>query len=314
MLSVVMALVGCQAPGPTQIRESGSPVPLDDSPKSWAARVLNENPVILDARSPLDYNASHVPGALNAIWTDFTQVQSERRGLLMDDYRALTRRLALWGIHPGSSVLVLGNGREGQGEEGRIAWMLRFLGVRKVMTGSVRHFRMQNPRGPERPRNASYWNPRFEDGLALSLGEFQNLTMSRQGGKVVTKARAAALSLHVAPMPPVRERKAVILDVRSMQPESSRAEDWRRKILIPMHSMDWRFFFDEAGRPDRAVVAQLEALGVTREHEIYIVSEQGVESGAAAFALDQLRFGKPRNFVGGLKWLRSVRQKDFLRE
>ena len=45
--------------------------------------------------------------------------------------------LARAGIAPDSSVVVLGRGLQGEGEEGRIAWMLAYLGVPNIQFANI---------------------------------------------------------------------------------------------------------------------------------------------------------------------------------
>jgi thiosulfate/3-mercaptopyruvate sulfurtransferase len=86
---------------------------------------------VLDARDAKAHKRAHLPGAVHIDWTDF------RRGWLRDgrlpkDVQELADDLAALGVDDRRPVLVCGAAERGWGEEGRIAWMLRYLGHRDV--------------------------------------------------------------------------------------------------------------------------------------------------------------------------------------
>ena len=84
---------------------------------------------LLDAREPDLFAEGHIPGALNAPWHAF--VDGEQTGLLSDD-ATLQRRVRELGVDNDRPVLVYGAWNEAWGEEGRIYWMLQYLGHDKV--------------------------------------------------------------------------------------------------------------------------------------------------------------------------------------
>ena len=86
---------------------------------------------ILDARAAGDYRRGHVPGAVRIDWKDFRDGWG-RTGKLPPDLNGLARRLADLGVDDDCPVVVYGNARKGWGEEGRIVWMLAYLGHRQV--------------------------------------------------------------------------------------------------------------------------------------------------------------------------------------
>jgi len=82
---------------------------------------------VLDAHQPRLYRSGHIPGAQNAVWTRY-RAGWFRSGRLPDDLRKLARQLGKLGVDEEKPVLVCGNADEGWGEEGRIGWMIRYLG------------------------------------------------------------------------------------------------------------------------------------------------------------------------------------------
>lgn len=81
----------------------------------------------VDARSSTDFERGHIPGALHLEWSSF-QDGWFREGRLPADLTALAKSLADRGIDARRTVVVCGTAHRGFGEEGRIAWMLRYLG------------------------------------------------------------------------------------------------------------------------------------------------------------------------------------------
>lgn len=124
-----------------------SPAPAE----SRAARIVSAEalsaalagpapPLVLDARASRAFEAGHVPGSRNVDWRDFSAVRpggltfvfggSSRWGLLAEDSK-LGPKLRALGVSASRGVVVLGS-PEGWGEEGRVAWMLLYLGVADV--------------------------------------------------------------------------------------------------------------------------------------------------------------------------------------
>ena len=169
LLSLIFSL-GCQQK-PTQVVSSKN-VHVKDHRKG---NLITDETVILDARNPFEFNANRITGSINVQWSDFTQHQPEVRGVLDSDLFGIARRLALWGIDPNTSVLVIGKGIEGNGEDGRIAWMLSHLGIKKIQIAKFDLFRGRVNSMTEAeptPKNKEVWMPSDADLSELS---WQNL-------------------------------------------------------------------------------------------------------------------------------------------
>ncbi len=96
------------------------------------ARALVESgAAILDARGGTAWKAGHVPGSWPIDWTEHREGRL-RTGLLTEDLASLELFLEVAGVRDDRPVLILGAGSEGWGEEGRIFWMLEFLGHPRV--------------------------------------------------------------------------------------------------------------------------------------------------------------------------------------
>lgn len=98
---------------------------------------------VIDARARCEYERGHVPGALWMGWEDWCDrppaaaapVLSEPGywGLLENpEDGSFRERLAEAGVTLSEPLLVYGDGRSSAGREGRIAWMLMYLGAQDV--------------------------------------------------------------------------------------------------------------------------------------------------------------------------------------
>lgn len=240
----------------------------------FADALMKEKPVILDVRPAFEFNLSHVPGAINVRWEDFSQQDPRSRGLLDNDLFAIARRLSLVGIDPDTKVVVLGKGPQGAGEEGRIAWTLKVLGVRDVYTLVHSSYRAMNPKEEPVVQNKPYWKPQVQDGLMISYKEFKNLAEKEDAG-------------------------TVILDVRLPEEFKLRNISMTKNVKAKLEYLEWKDFFGEKGLPAKNVEAKLNAKGITKDTKILVISNHGVRSGAATYALQYLGYKNVRNFAGG---------------
>lgn len=89
------------------------------------AWVLEHEPVLVDARAGALWALGHLPGAVHAPWYEFTSGSDS--GLLSDE-TAIAAWLSAHGVTTERPVVVYGQWDDGWGEEGRIFWMLEYLG------------------------------------------------------------------------------------------------------------------------------------------------------------------------------------------
>jgi 3-mercaptopyruvate sulfurtransferase SseA len=161
---LIGGLVGCVTK-PTTVTET-STRGFGAAPALMRPVLLDESTVILDARPAFEYSMARIPRSLNINWVDFSERDPMSRGWPQKDSFAAARRLARMGISPDSKVVVFGLGPDGQGEEGRVAWLLAYLGVENVQFarfGAVKS-RVTTEAIPEMARSD------FEDSRALTGG------------------------------------------------------------------------------------------------------------------------------------------------
>lgn len=314
-LSAAFLWTGCQQK-PTQT-STQLPVMIDSKSepakvKKNIEQVLAEHPVILDARSPFDFNLGHVPQAINLRWEDFSQQDPHSRGVLDSDTFSLARRLSLIGIDPDTSVVVIGKGLQGAGEEGRVAWTLQVLGIKKVYL--LHHAELRALRNQDSPavQNKAYWKPEIDETLTVDFSLFKNMVTGQIPSRAPpTKARAKALGVpaHVAmqittanlfgmPMD-VALTKLVVLDARSPSDFSIESLKTKKDIKVPVVNLEWKEFFDEKGFVSPKVEEKLTALGISKDSILFVISNHGVRSAATVYALRSLGYNRSSNFSGG---------------
>lgn len=234
-----------------------------------------EPSVVLDVRSAFDYGLNRVEGSLHFPWESLAE--SAHSGELLRDQRKAGLRLSLLGVDKASSVLVVGNGpARGSGEEGRLAWNLLYLGFKDVQVASIDNFKnllTQRPTPP--PANGTVWVPEPKSDLLISKSDFLSLMKDK-------KAKGA----HI-----------IVIDVRS------RKEFSDRRVLSDagVINIEWSKFYKPDGRPNQDFKQILTEWGINPKDRIVVISNRGVRSAAAAFALLSLGYTQVQNFTGGYR-------------
>ena len=90
-----------------------------------------DNLVILDVRGEAAYTA-HIPGAVQSTWHEYSDPAATAKGLLDPDVARLEQRLQSLGVNNASDVVIYSNPFDNWGDEGRMFWMLQYLGHKKV--------------------------------------------------------------------------------------------------------------------------------------------------------------------------------------
>lgn len=232
---------------------------------------------LLDARSASAYNRGHIPRAMHVSWLDHRDGWG-RTGRLTGDLHALAAQFADLGVRNDRRVIVYGGADEGWGEEGRIAWTLRYLGHDKV----------------------SVLNGGFTAWVEAE-GDVTRASASPQTGdfafRLESSLRASADDVAAGP-----ENGVVIVDTRS-------ADEWNgsrryfpaRTGRIPgaVH-LEWTELLDDDGLLDKssAAYARLRAKGLTTDRPVIAYCVGGVRSAFVTMALHELGFRDVRNYDG----------------
>lgn len=282
LLSVIL-FTGCQQL-PTKVFEQ-SPTQTKAPAQSGEIQITSET-VIVDARPAFDYSVSHLNGSLPLRPEDFTQREEKFRGLLESDHFSLARRLARLGIGPDTPVVVVGRGLQGRGEEGRVAWTLKRLGVKNVKFAAIDYFSIPLSSAEAPPRaNVPIWKPAGDETLEVSRQVFL---------PTVTKPRTGA-------------NAPVIIDVRPSEEYLGKVSSRQTKPPpdIGAINIPWTEFFRQNGLPNESVKPRLESIGITADRPVYVISNQGIESAAVTMVLREWGFKRAANYSGGYVELMS---------
>ena len=278
-LILILFIGACQNLPTRSSNEASLSEKLFGSSEEKLAQFLETKPAILDVRGPLDFSVSHPPHSISVNWRDFSRTGSHERGWLLDDDFAIARRLSLWGIDPDTPVLVLGYGREGHGEEGRIAWMLKYLGVKDVQIAEWKVVRSTIPREENPPRNKPIWKPKVKKDYLATSEEFK---------RDILEGRPPTVE---GPVP-------VVLDVTEA---SDQTGIFPKNIGVK--KIPWKNFISDRGLPDQNARELLDKNKLTKDEMIYVISENGLSSALVTFVLRDWGY-KAANFAGGYEYLK----------
>lgn len=252
--------------------------------------------IVVDVRAAFDYSSAHIPRSINLNWADFTEPEPAQRGILQADQFAIARRLARLGIDPATHVVVVGNGKNGMGEEGRVAWMLSYLGVDNVQFAEINSLgaRFSNALDTNQPKSAPMWKPEPLESLNVTKDEVLFAINQRAVEKPASyKGRAPKLYK--------------ILDVRDAKAYLGHTGLGSQKTVPNMDAVNvpWTEFFDEGFRPRMEIESKLKSVGITEDSRIIVLDENGVASAAVTMALRSFGFKEAGNYAGGLRDLLS---------
>lgn len=131
VVCIFLALTGCQIP-PTNVVEND--LQLEDrafSKVDYGKKFELKKSVIIDTRTRFEHEMSKPPRSFNVYWKDW-DLRGYRGVELEEKKRQLQRLLSLKAIDQYTSVVVLGKGLSGKGEEFFVAATLMSLGVTKI--------------------------------------------------------------------------------------------------------------------------------------------------------------------------------------
>ena len=278
----LLILAACETQ-PTKVFESSRPI-VTKTIGSELVRdlTITDKTIYIDTRSAFLFNLSHMPGAINLSWQEFAESSGKFRGRLVKDLYHSTRRLARLGIGSDSSVVVIGDGKQGQGDEGRLAWTLRYLGISDVHFAGKDYFdqtKWIHAKAASVPlASVPPWKPNLKKNLIVEFEELQKLKKAS----------------------PSQGAKTLLIDVRSAG-EFLKRLPYIVNPTVKVLNIEWRDFIDEKGRPEVAVGKKLSQLGVVSEQRIVVLGESGVESGLVVEALSALGFSNAGHYVSGMR-------------
>gem|GEM_PF-592861 len=304
LLLLAVVFMGCQVQ-PTKVTETKSVQTNFEEIRTK----LNKNTVILDTRDAVDFYVSKVPGSILVEWKDFSVPNMDgAEGVLDIDPLNITRRLALWGIGPESEVIVLGKvfdkGQTQEAKMGRVAWMLKEMGVMNVKTFNYELFKREVFGLTEAPPvNKEMWMPVVDTRSEIKFDEFQRIIYPfNYNFKFYTITRLdEKAGLRVGRF---KNAKIHFIDVRS----EKEFKDASLKSLdsnFPLENIPWEQFYTPEGIVNFAFKKNLKAKGIVEDDVVILISNHGVRSGAATFALREMGYTESKNFSGGYNYLNN---------
>ena len=129
-----------------------SPEELDEIVKS-----SKDDYLVLDSRTKKEYESGHIPGAVSISWEDWNEKAPQKtRSILKSpgywgklacpEEGNFAQKLGNLGISNDRKIIVYGEGKASKGREGRIAWMLLYLGHQMVavLDGGIKSWKALN--------------------------------------------------------------------------------------------------------------------------------------------------------------------------
>jgi thiosulfate/3-mercaptopyruvate sulfurtransferase len=138
-IALALSIVGCQpaAEQPTGQTNQEQPAEQESNRADYLISQDEfdaEAAAVIDARSPDAYAAGHIPGAVNAPWQTFSNMEGAPGdpdwGTIVSPEQ-IADTLGELGIDASRPVVVYGD-PTGWGEDGRVAWTLRIAGISDV--------------------------------------------------------------------------------------------------------------------------------------------------------------------------------------
>ena len=298
---LILASLGC-ALKPTQSTEKSARIFRlrdQDLPAPMKSIPLDQASIILDVRSAFEYSLAHIPNSINIQWDEFSEQGTAYKGKLQTDLFSISARLARLGIDPESKVLIVGQGIKGGGEEGRVAWMLTYLGVKQVSFIDIASLkaRMINT-SQEQNKSATIWKPTTLDSILCTSKEFI-FVINNQG---------LTNPISFSNRPPVLYK---FIDVRSEAEYLGRQTIDEEAVATPdvgAINVEWKQFFNKQGLPLKSIKKQLIDIGVKPENRILVIDSKGVRSAAVTMALVSLGYTNAANCAAG--WREVVDRRE----
>jgi thiosulfate/3-mercaptopyruvate sulfurtransferase len=137
--------------------------------------------VVLDSRPKSDWEAGHIPGAIQFFWDSYTRTDAKGVNYSSIPPQELAAALAGLGIDEKTPVVVYGDADKSWGSEGYTVWLLSWLGHKgpiRLLNGGILSWRAQSfvlNKGPEKPaaRKAAY-KVDLKPQIIVSTEDIQN--------------------------------------------------------------------------------------------------------------------------------------------
>ena len=256
--------------------------------ETLAQNLGREDLVIIDVRGAAAYS-SHIPGAVHSTWHEYSDPTAVAKGLLDPDVARLEQRLRSLGINNSSDVVIYCNPFDNWGDEGRMYWMLQYLGhpsVRILDGGWVNWVTEHRPyeHNPVKPKP----------------GNFQ---ASNRPDLIVMKDELKKLVKRPHP-------ETMVVDARSVEEYAGKEVDGlpRAGHIPSAINIPWNGFLNpNATLRDLSVIQKLfEDHGLQENQEIITYCLGGVRAAWLYFVLRLAGYKKVRSYPGSWwEWSRD---------
>jgi thiosulfate/3-mercaptopyruvate sulfurtransferase len=246
--------------------------------------------VIIDVRGKAAYEfGGHIPGAVHATWHDYSDPNAVAKGLLDPDLARIEQKLRRLGINDDSNIVIYSNPFDNWGDEGRMFWMLDYLGHRNLKILDGGWVKWTEERKP------------FEHGRVVPKPGY--FTIKVDGRKIMTKDELKAVVRRPHP-------DTLIVDARSLEEFLGKeVSGIPRPGHIPtaIH-VAWNGFLnpDATVKEMSKINTLLEHKGLDKEKETVCYCTGGVRSAWLYFVLRLAGYEKARNYPGSWwEWSRD---------
>jgi len=255
--------------------------------------------VVLDVRGKAAYEfGGHIPGAVHTTWHEFSDPNAVAKGLLDPDRGRMEQKIRALGISNDGEVVIYSNPFDNWGDEGRMFWMLEYLGHKKLRIldgGWVKWTAEKRPfeHGSVKPEPGSFEASPVE-GTIIAKEELKHLVRGPHPGTTIVDARSLEEFLGK--------------EVSGIQRPGH--------IPTAVH-VAWNGFLNsDATLKDRdKIAALLEGKGLDPGREVVCYCTGGVRSAWLYFVLRVLGYQRVRNYPGSWwEWNRDFAcpvEKDF---
>ena len=256
--------------------------------ETLAQNLGREDLVVIDVRGTAAYS-SHIPGAVHTTWHEYSDPSAVAKGVLEPDVSRLEQRLQSLGINNTSDIVIYSNPFDNWGDEGRMFWMLQYLGhssVRIVDGGWVKWVQEHRPyeHEPVKPKPGN-----FRASVRPEV-----MVMKDELKKIVKRAHP----------------DSIIVDARSVEEYAGKEiEGLPRAGHIPSAiNIPWNGFLnpDATVKGFEGIRKTFEDYGLQEKQEIITYCVGGVRSAWVYFLLRLVGYDKVRTYPGSWwEWSRD---------
>lgn len=246
--------------------------------------------VVIDVRGRAAYEfGGHIPGAVHATWHEFSDPNAVAKGLLDPDLERIEQKIRALGMNTESDVVIYSNPFDNWGDEGRMFWMMEYLGHRnlRILDGGWVKWVAEKRR--------------YEHGSANPApGDF----------RAAPKPELIALKEELKKLVRRPHPETILADARSLEEYVGKeiAGIPRPGHIPSAVNVPWNGFLnpDATVKECDAITARLEDKGLHESHEVICYCTGGVRSGWLYVVLKLAGFRKVRNYPGSWwEWSRD---------